>query len=45
MKQGNRLSPLLSGLFSKQLHELNAIGDMRVPEVMYTDDVKLFAVE
>ena len=52
-KQGSELSPLLFGLFIEQLHELIAmklpgagplIGDMRVPEIMYADDVKLLAV-
>ena len=52
-KQGGELSPLLFGLFIEQLHELIAmklpgagplIGDMRVPEIMYADDVKLLAV-
>ena len=49
-KQGGRLSPLLFGLFVEQLHELlkqqvdgagPMVGNMRVPDILYADDVKL----
>jgi hypothetical protein len=51
-KQGGRLSPLCFGLFIEQLHELISmrvpgagpfVGNMRVPDIMYADDVKLLA--
>lgn len=51
-KQGGRLSPLLFGLFIEQLHELITmklpgagalLEDMRVPDIMFADDVKLVA--
>jgi hypothetical protein len=49
-KQRGRLSPLLFGLFVEQLHELlqqqmpgagPMVGGMRVPDILYADDVKL----
>jgi hypothetical protein len=51
-KQGSKLSPLCFGLFIEQLHELiklqlpgagPVVGNMRVPDIMYADDVKLLA--
>jgi hypothetical protein len=51
-KQGGRLSPLCFGLFVEQLHELIRmrvpgagpyVGSMRVPDILYADDVKLLA--
>jgi hypothetical protein len=48
------LRPLLFGLFIEQLHELitmqlpgvgPVIGDIRVPDIFYADDVKLLAVQ
>jgi hypothetical protein len=51
-KQGSRLSPLCFGLFVEQLHELiqlqlpgagPLVGTLRVPDIMYADDVKLLA--
>jgi hypothetical protein len=53
-KQGSELSPLLFGLFIEQLRELvelqlpgagPVIDGIRVPLVMYADDVKLLSVE
>ena len=53
-KQGSELSPLLFGLFIEQLRELidmqlpgagPLIDGMRVPLLMYADDVKLLSVE
>jgi hypothetical protein len=53
-KQGSELSPLLFGLFIEQLRELISmqlpgagplIDGMRVPLLMYADDVKLLSVE
>ena len=47
-KQGGELSPLLFGFFIEQLHELllqqcpgmgPVIGGMRVPDILYADDV------
>ena len=52
-KQGSTLSPLCFGMFIEQLHELITmqlpgagpmIDGMRVPGIMYADDVKLIAV-
>jgi len=52
-KQGSTLSPLCFGMFIEQLHELitmqlpgagPVVDDMRVPDIMYADDVKLIAV-
>ena len=51
-KQGSRLSPLCFGLFIEQLHHLlrlkvpgagPMLGTIRVPDIMYADDVKLLA--
>ena len=51
-RQGSELSPLLFGLFMDLLHELilqrvpgagPVIGILRVPDVMYADDVNLLA--
>jgi hypothetical protein len=51
-KQGGRLSPLCFGLFVEQLHELirmqlpgagPLVGGLRVPDIMYADDIKLLA--
>jgi hypothetical protein len=51
-RQGSELSPLLFGLFMDLLHELiklqvpgsgPVIGDLKVPELMYADDVTLLA--
>jgi Reverse transcriptase (RNA-dependent DNA polymerase) len=51
-KQGSRLSPLCFGLFVEQLHELiqmqlpgagPVVGSLRVPDIMYADDIKLMA--
>lgn len=51
-KQGSELSPLLFGLFIELLHELiklrlpgagPVLGQLRVPDVMYADDVTLIA--
>lgn len=51
-KQGGRLSPLCFGLFVEQLHELiqlklpgagPMVGNLRVPDIMYADDIKLLA--
>jgi hypothetical protein len=52
-KQGGRLSPLCFGMFIEQLHELivrqvpgagPVVENMRVPDLMYADDVKLIAL-
>lgn len=51
-KQGSTLSPLCFGIFIEQLHELITmqlpgagplVDGMRVPDIMYADDVKLIA--
>lgn len=51
-KQGSRLRPLMFGLFIEQLHQLICmrvpgagplIEGMRIPDIMYADDVKLIA--
>jgi hypothetical protein len=51
-KQGGRLSPLCFGLFIEQLHELIQmrvpgagpyVDGLRVPDIMYADDIKLIA--
>jgi hypothetical protein len=53
-KQGGELSPLLFGLFIEQFHELlksqcpgmgPAIGDMRVPDVLYADDIACLSTD
>jgi hypothetical protein len=54
-KRGSELRPLLFGLFIEQLHELitmqlpgaagPVVGDIRVPDIIYADDVKLLAVQ
>jgi hypothetical protein len=52
IKQGSRLSPLCFGLFIEQLHEMiqlqlpgagPVVGALRVPAIMYADDIKLLA--
>lgn len=51
-KQGSELSPLLFGIFIEQLHKLIAlkapgagplVGAMRVPDILYADDVAMLA--
>jgi sorting nexin-29 len=51
-KQGSELSPLLFGLFIELLHELiqlqvegagPVLGSLRVPDIMYADDVALIS--
>jgi sorting nexin-29 len=51
-EQGSELSPLLFGIFMDLLHELISqkvegagpvVGNMRVPDLMYADDVNLVA--
>jgi hypothetical protein len=53
-KQGGELSPLLFGLFIEQLHELlkskcpgmgPEVGGMRVPDVLYADDVACLSTD
>jgi hypothetical protein len=53
-KQGGELSPLLFGMFIEQLHDLildqcpgvgPMVGGMRVPDIMYADDVACLAYE
>jgi hypothetical protein len=53
-KQGGELSPLLFGLFIEQVHELlklkcpgmgPVVGDMRVPDVLYADDVACLSTD
>jgi hypothetical protein len=52
IKQGSRLSPLCFGLFIEQLQEMlqlqlpgagPVVGALRVPIIMYADDIKLLA--
>jgi hypothetical protein len=53
-KQGSELSPLMFGLFIEQLHHLlkekvpgagPIIGGVRVPDIMYADDVNMMVVD
>jgi hypothetical protein len=53
-KQGGELSPLLFGLFIEQFHELlkskcpgmgPVIGGMRVPDILYADDVVVLSTD
>jgi exonuclease III len=53
-KQGSELSPLLFGMFIDVLHELiqmqvpgagPVLGNMRVPDITYADDVTLIALD